>query len=109
MNTNELSVEQMANMCIEIAHYYGFENQISKSIEELAELIRALATGTSDEVVEEIADVEIMIYQLKYLYGIETAVGDAIEYKLKRQMKRIERREPAGTEKIKAMTDCMWE
>ena len=107
MNEKDLSIEQMANMCIEIANYYGLKNQISKSIEELAELIRALATGTSGEVVEEIADVEIMVYQLKYLYGIETAVGEAIEQKLKRQMKRIERREP--TEKFKAMVDCMWE
>ena len=53
-----------------IANYYGKEHQTIKAIEELAELIQALAKGDIENIKEEIADVRVMLEQLEYLYGI---------------------------------------
>lgn len=48
---------------------WGAEKQIKKAAEECAELIQALLKGWSqDNIDEEIADVEIMIAQLKMIY-----------------------------------------
>ena len=54
--------------------HYGKLNQIIKGMEECGELIRALArwtTGHADfaNVCEEIADVEIMLEQVKIILG----------------------------------------
>lgn len=54
--------------------HYGNLNQIIKAMEECGELIRALArwsTGHAEfgNVCEEIADVEIMLEQLKIILG----------------------------------------
>lgn len=71
-----------------IADYYGKEAQTKKLIEELSELIRALAREDEANIMEEIADVEIMIAQIKYLYA--QRCNDIINYKLDRQINRIE-------------------
>ncbi|MBR1738307.1 MAG: hypothetical protein IJ736_15095 [Firmicutes bacterium] len=61
-----------------------------KAMEELSELIRAIAryeiyTGSIKEIlkngeniVEEMADVQIMLYQLKMIYGIKEKEVDAV-------------------------------
>lgn len=59
--------------CCEILEHYGSEGQVTKAIEELSELIKELAKdkGTGirrDKVVEEMADVYIMLKQLQYIY-----------------------------------------
>lgn len=53
-----------------IADHYGKENQTIKAIEELAELIQALAKGDIENIKEEIADVRVMLEQIEYLYGV---------------------------------------
>lgn len=70
-----------------IANYYGLDSQKDKLIEELAELIRALAKDDEDNIEEEMADVILMINQVKYLMGI--SIKDVFEYKIKRQLDRI--------------------
>lgn len=71
---------------LENADYYGFEVQKDQCIEECAELIQALnkysrangkgksvTIGTAEavlNVIEEIADVEVMIEQMVHLLGI---------------------------------------
>lgn len=50
-----------------IADHYGLENQLGKCIEELNELVEALSHENIDHVREEIADVENMLEQIKYL------------------------------------------
>ena len=72
-----------------IYNHYGRENQYKKTIEELGELISAMATGTEEDVISEIADVEIMLEQLKDGLGIRAKVCGEIDYKLKRQLVRI--------------------
>ena len=73
----------------EIAGYYGLECQWNKTVEELAELIRAMARNDSVNVMEEIADVEIMLYQLKYLTGMSEGVAHIKDKKVARTLNAI--------------------
>lgn len=59
-----------------IAHY-GLEHQMRKSMEECAELIQAINKYLDDpsdkrraQVIEEMADVEFMIEQMKYMLAV---------------------------------------
>lgn len=64
--------------------HYGIENQESKAIEEMAELIQAICKQSN--IAEEIADVQIVLNQLKLIYP------DWQEFekmKLKRLIERI--------------------
>ncbi len=54
--------------------HYGAEHQKKKAIEEMGELITALSReqdgrATPEEVITEIADVQIMVRQLALIYG----------------------------------------
>ena len=77
-----------------IADHYGIENQMRQLAEECSELAveasHSARIGTTVKIIEEIADVEIMIEQVVYLSGIERKdIDECIQYKLDRQMKRI--------------------
>lgn len=89
-----------------IADHYGFINSKNQAIEEMSELIQALnklirARGYGqptniDEatarhnIIEEIADVEITLYQLKYLLDIgEDALWIVKRSKLERALERM--------------------
>lgn len=103
-----------------ISDFYGYDSQSRQCIEEMAELTQAInkfwrkqmmcgfvllddikAEETeklklSDEkgyqnLVEEIADVQIMLWQMAYLLNAD--VTPIIEQKLDRQLKRIEKNE----------------
>ena len=45
--------------------------------------------STKEEVIEEIADVEIMLAQLKIIYSCKEEVEKKIDYKIEREIKRI--------------------
>lgn len=88
-----------------IADHYGYEPQSRQLIEEMAELTVALNKAwrktfdtvdkipnmdDEERIVEEIADVEIMITQIEYLLGISAMeLNNMIEQKLNRQLERI--------------------
>lgn len=88
-----------------IAERYGYEPQSRQCIEEMAELTQAINKlwrkqnfgGNSKEisqahanVLEEIADVLIMIWQMKELLGIgEGELSKIINQKLDRQLERM--------------------
>lgn len=91
-----------------IAEHYGFDAQTEKAIEEMAELIVAIKNlkkvdgNEADYLVnfvEELADVKIMIEQLCYLNDkdmpddCDLKTGPEIEFKIKRQLKRIKEEE----------------
>lgn len=90
--------EQEINYAIHaIATHYGKKAQSMQACEECAELIQAvskLTRGVTEmrisALVEEIADVRIMMSQLMQFYGIpEPEVSERIDEKLKRQLERI--------------------
>lgn len=96
-----------------IAQHYGYDAQSRQCIEEMAELTQAInkywrqglqcgqvqypdhngympmTSCTYDNLVEEIADVQIMLWQLEYLLNAD--VKPIIEHKISRQLERIER------------------
>lgn len=56
-----------------VADHYGYDHQRLKACEELSELQKELLKGINiANIAEEIADVEAMLFQLKYLLGIDT-------------------------------------
>lgn len=83
-----------------IADYYGLNSQLDILQEELSELIQAVSKyrrGDHTHILEEIADVEIMLDQVKYLIGnpeiprflIYDTVKTIKENKITRQLGRI--------------------
>lgn len=74
-----------------IADHYGKEHQTIKAMEELAELIQALARGDEANIKEEVADVLVMIGQLQHLYEIsEIEISRIMFRKIIRQIERID-------------------
>lgn len=78
---------------------YGAPAQMDMAVEEMAELTKALckvkrvsctaeAKAVLENVVEEMADVQIMLDQLRIIFGLSTA--EAEEYKLERLKKRLD-------------------
>lgn len=87
-----------------IAQHYGYEAQSRQCMEECAELIQAInklwrnqghgqptvreLKECRDNIVEELADVQIMIFQLAFLLNAEE-IQSVINRKVDRQMERI--------------------
>ena len=95
----------------QILKHYGIMHQKAKAIEELAELIVALQKDLlsgkeshSRAVLEEIADVHIMLTQLLDDEGDKTTVSLIVDKKLKRQMRRIK----AEKDSSKTCKNCSW-
>lgn len=104
----ELKMDERVKL---IAKYYGYENQRNKFVEETGELLQAIgrydcfARGTNKHgaqfilekaalkanVLEEIADVSIMLAQMVYFLGGESIVKEYVQNKVRRQIERIER------------------
>lgn len=78
--------------------YYGFDHQVDLAIEEMSELTKALLKSRrfrscdGDDlfaIIDEIADVKIMIRQLEMIFGCVEQVSDRIDFKVKRQLERM--------------------
>ena len=79
-----------------IAKHYGIKKQLRQLAEECSELAveasHSARKGTTVKIIEEIADVQIMIEQIIHLAEIDRCdIQDCINFKLDRQMKRIEK------------------
>lgn len=97
-----------------IAHHYGYESQSRQCIEEMAELTQAInkfwrrqldcgnkklpetdvempfLTTEYNSLVEELADVKIMVWQMEVLLGLcPNDMHNITESKLDRQLERI--------------------
>lgn len=95
-----------------IAQTYGYDAQSRQCIEEMAELTQVInkfwrkvlycgkaeqpsgekyitINQTYDNLVEEMADVQIMLWQIGYLLNADTSI--IIQQKLDRQMERIKK------------------
>ena len=77
-----------------IADYYGIKRQLHQLAEECSELAveasHSARKGTTVKIIEEMADVLIMIKQVIYLAEIDMCdIEDCINYKLDRQLERI--------------------
>lgn len=74
---------------MDIANHYGLKHQLVKCKEELGELIEAIDSMNDEAIIEEIADVENMTYQLKHLMCADRVVDLYKDYKIARQIRRI--------------------
>ncbi len=98
----------------DIADHYGIEAQLSQLMEECAELIQASNkykrlndNSTQEELesaynnlIEELADVELMSKQIIYLIGVDYSVYSQIkEGKIRRQLDRIGKEKNKNKEK----------
>ena len=80
-----------------IARHYGKEPQMGVAQEECAELIQAISkirrkgetVKALANLIEEIADVNIMCAQLEELFGVRASVALRMHQKLDRQLERI--------------------
>ena len=85
---------------------YGKESQVDMAIEEMSELTKALLKERRNEktevikssaplqfilnIIEEIADVEIMLEQLKMIFDCESQVDEMKSYKIERLQGMLE-------------------
>ena len=95
--------EEQKKQTYKIAEHYGIKSQEQVAIEECAELIQAITKSNRNKkspqelledinaIAGEIADVLIMCEQLIHLYGVWVDVQEQIEYKISRQLDRMEK------------------
>ena len=89
----------------QIAEHYGYENQSFQLIEEMAELTVAINHNRRNpsrenfkNLIEEIADVDLCLEQIKYLLHAKELVNIAIIGKILRQLERIKTEEAEEAE-----------
>lgn len=101
----ELSYQTICNSPLipKIADHYGSSHQQLKLVEEMAELTRAIIQNDTIAIIEEMADVQILLDQLHYLYfsnnktdNLRTSYIATFSYKLKRQLARIQEEKRNG-------------
>ena len=82
----------------QVTFYFGEKNQLIKAIEELSELQKELCKVVltpdltikpTDEVIDELADVEIMCAQLRHIFEISDQVDERKIFKIERLKQRI--------------------
>ena len=79
---------------VEIADHYGIEKQLHQLAEECSELAveasHSARKGVTVKIIEEMADVLLMIEQVVYLSGIAIEdIDECIKFKIDRQLERI--------------------
>ena len=100
----KLSIEEKIHT---IANHYSKKSQWEKTQEEVEELLAELRVASNpfgfedcvyfaDNTWSEIADVIIMCAQLAMQHGKEDTVREQMEYKVNRQLKRIEEEKRNG-------------
>lgn len=99
------SVQELKDLNRKVADFYGYEAQSNQLVEECAELIQAVnkyrrARGlgqatpvvfmeAKDNLIEEIADVEVMLDQIKYLLKVHEV--DVVAVKDRKMSRTLER------------------
>lgn len=81
-------------ICEDAIDTFGAHHQIIKAAEELAELSQQVLKAANGDVnkghiAEEIADVEIMLEQLKLIFDRRVSVEAQVDYKLDRLQRTI--------------------
>ena len=98
-NAEEISARRKEK-CKEILNYYGAESQLRELAVECADLLiqavskwQKIADDKGEEhLIEEAADVKIMLWQLQYMISLDgeaRKMNEIIDYKLDRQLMRI--------------------
>lgn len=90
--------EEERKIFLDALSVFGGRNQITVALEEMSELqkefckyLRNDASFSYDNIAEEMADVEIMLDQMKILFQQDSAVKEQRQYKVKRLRERIDK------------------
>lgn len=88
---NRIDYDERRTVYREALRMYGTENQIAVAIEEMSELTKELCKAKRNKgklaaIAEEIADVTIMLEQLKLIYD----VGDSVELWMDMKIRRLQ-------------------
>ena len=91
MNIEEFERDYEKMPYSSIIKAFGFRPQVIMAIEEMSELTKELTKALRgkiklDNIIEEVADVEIMLAQVKLMFGIENT---KIEAEKKRKLDRL--------------------
>lgn len=76
----------------QIAQHYGLEGQKNQLIEEMAELTQAICKmnrGLESNMIEELADVRLVLDQVIFLLGCSAEVQEVENQKIERTLERI--------------------
>ncbi|MBR2033798.1 MAG: hypothetical protein IKA03_03900 [Alphaproteobacteria bacterium] len=89
-----MEIEQENKIYNDAIAFFGETSQKIMVVEEMSELIKELCKdlrdrGNIENIADEIADVEITIAQIKSIYGIEKAVEEHRDFKLRRFASRM--------------------
>ena len=74
---------------------WGIDAQVMMAVEEMSELTKELCKHfrgrpNGEEIVDELADVTIMVEQLRLIFGVNDAVCDQMDVKMLRLKKRLD-------------------
>lgn len=84
----------MKNSLLTIFNNYGQNHQTSKLLEEVGEFIETVMDGDKKNMIQEMADVTVMLKQFQHYYGIsDEEIEEVMKQKIERQLKRIDRGE----------------
>lgn len=88
----------MIDICKQAVKTYGKTHQIVICTEEMAELTKELSKNLRGrenlpQIAEEVADVEIMLEQIKIIFDLHKAVADARLSKLRRLQAKMDKSE----------------
>lgn len=79
-----------------LINHYGTLNQKLIAIEEMAELQKAIvktirqnSKENTEAIIEEIADVQVMLEQLKMIFSCRSKTDEIMDAKIDRQIKRV--------------------
>lgn len=94
---SNVSIGRGMNPVIEAVKTFGKESQMKMAIEEMSELTKELCknfrgAGNTDAIAEEIADVEIMLEQMIYIFECTDKVVEWKEYKIRRLGQMLDER-----------------
>ena len=80
--------KQLAEYILSIGNI-TLEDRRDKLIEELSELIRGLIRNDNENIIEELADVQILLFEYIKKANNQSDVSDMIYYKLNRYWRKI--------------------
>lgn len=91
---NQITYEERKEIYEKALKTWGSQAQLMVAIEEMSELTKELCKHyrgrqNGEELVDEIADVTIMMEQLRLIFGINEAVCEQMDVKMLRLKKKL--------------------
>ena len=91
---NKIPYEERCEVYLKAIWKFGTSLQLLVAVEELSELQKELCKvlrgeGNSEALAEEMADVTIMMEQLRLIFGVDDEVCEAMDAKIERLKEKV--------------------